>query len=45
MPLLPLMLAEGRVPTGQIRSLNQRIGELEGRIEKERPRLPVIETC
>jgi hypothetical protein len=39
MRLSLLMLAEARVLTGQIRSLNQRICELEGLIEKERPRL------
>ena len=39
MPLSPLMLAEARVLTGQIRSLNQCIGELEGLIEKGGPRL------
>jgi hypothetical protein len=39
MRLSSLMLTEARLLTGQIRSLNLRIGELEGLIEKERPRL------
>ena len=39
LPLSPLMLAEARVLTGQIRSLNQSIAELEGLIEEEGPKL------
>lgn len=39
MPLSPLMLAEARVVTDQIRSLNQSIAELEGLIEGEGPKL------
>jgi transposase len=39
MALSPLMLAEARVLTGQIRSPNQGIGELEGLIEEEGPKL------
>jgi len=39
MPLSPLMLAEARVLTGQIRSLSQSIAELEGLIEEEGPKL------
>ena len=39
LPLSPLMLAEARVLTGQIRSLNQSIAELEELIEEEGPKL------
>ena len=39
LPLSGLMLAEARVLTGQIRSLNQSIAELEELIEEEGPKL------
>jgi transposase len=39
LPLSPLMRAEARVLVGQIRGLNQSIGELEELIEEEGPKL------